>query len=170
MEHPSVYVRYGTGFKRLAEDLMTDRDPLEPPKVFWLYGKSGGGKSYTTYMFFKDKGGCYRSRNNIKWFNKYRQETCLLLDDIRSTNVEFNDLLNIIDCLPYSVETKGGEVPLKSKFIVITAPRHWNTFWPGAAEDFYQLERRITKTISVDDFNTELEFRNHLTDIYSSYY
>lgn len=169
MEHPSVFVRYGTGFKRLAEEMLTDRDPINPPKVFWLYGKSGRGKSYTTYMFFRDKGGVYRCRSNLKWFNNYKQERCLLLDDIRSKSIDFDVLLNILDVLPFSVETKGGETKLNSEFIVITAPRHWNTFWPGVEEDFYQLERRITKTINVDDFNTDLEFRNHLTDIYSSY-
>lgn len=159
LEYSSVYVKYNQGLKRLRSELLIDRD--EMPVVIWIYGETGTGKTRYTYEHFK--GSIYITRSNLKWWDGYDQQKCILIDDFRKEQMVFKDLLQLLDRYPYSVETKGGHVPINSKFIVITAPRTPEIMFAGEGEDLTQLTRRITKIIcSTDD-----SYKETLLNIYN---
>lgn len=153
-------MRYGQGLKRLRYELLPDRD--EKPIVVWIYGESETCKTRWTHEHFKGK--IYFTKSNLKWWDKYDQQLCIFIDEFREEEMTFKDLLRLLDRYPYDVETKGGHVPINSKFIVITSPRSPETMYAGKGEDLYQLTRRITKIICSTDEN----YKETLLDIYNN--
>lgn len=127
--------------------MFSHRDPKKPPKVFWIYGSTGKGKTKLIYDSFESV--CPVS--DFKWpGNFYFQEECLLFDDFRAGDIPFHTLLKIVDRYPYTLAVKGSFVPLNSPFIVITSPKSIRKTFNEFHEDLKQLERRIKAEINID--------------------
>lgn len=125
----------------------TQRDPDTPPKVFWIYGSTGIGKSKLAYDSFESV--CAVS--DLKWpGDNYNQEECLLIDDYREEDMKFNVLLRITDRYPYKLAVKGSSVELNSPFIVITSPYSIDNAFKFINEDLEQLRRRLVAEIHLD--------------------
>jgi hypothetical protein len=123
------------------------RDVKTPPKVFWLYGKSGIGKTKLVYDSFGSDDVC--SVSSYDWLGTgYKQQKCFLLDDFRKSDIKFNTLLKITDRYPFTLFYKGGSIPLNSEYIIITSSRsiqdiYSDTFGYEQDEELYQLLRRV---------------------------
>ncbi|HVB19828.1 MAG TPA: hypothetical protein VNF51_00875 [Candidatus Paceibacterota bacterium] len=131
---------------KFAENLQryyfSHRDPATPPKVYWIHGQTGIGKTSLVYRSFDDI--CSVSDSN--WIGTgYSQNECLLFDDFREGNVSFEQLLKITDRYPYNLFFKGGSIPLNSPFIIFTSPQSIdNSFlWSRKNENLAQLRRRV---------------------------
>lgn len=131
---------------KFAENLqryyLSHRDPAVPPKVYWIHGKTGVGKTLLVYRSFVDI--CSVSDSN--WIGTgYSQNECLLFDDFREGNVPFEKLLQITDRYPCTIFFKGGSIPLNSPFIIFTSPESINNsfHWSHGSENLRQLNRRI---------------------------
>jgi hypothetical protein len=131
---------------KFAENLQryyfAHRDPANPPKVYWIYGKTGVGKTSLVYRCFNDI--CSVSDGN--WIGTgYIQNECLLFDDFREGSPSFEQLLKIADRYPYTLFYKGGSIPLNSPFIIFTSPESidHSFSWSGKRENLEQLKRRI---------------------------
>lgn len=127
----------------------------EPPSVFWIFGKTGTGK---TRCVFKAARRLTRRRDDdiwissggLRWFDGYDGQSVAILDDFRSKHVpNFAFLLRLLDRYPFRVEFKGGMVEWRPRFIFITCPTDPDecfatrkTYHP---EDIAQLHRRITQ-------------------------
>lgn len=146
-ENPSMFVRYAQGFERLEAKLWGPRDPSDPPKVIWLYGPTGTGKSRYVH---ENESNLYVAMSRAQWWEGYNQQPAILIDDFRCNFAPFNEMLRIIDRYPYRVERKGSSVHLNSARIYITSqfPPHmvYNRDKRGD-EDIKQLYRRITKVV-----------------------
>ncbi len=128
------------------------RDIRNPPKVFWIYGSTGIGKSKLVYDSF-DSVCCV---SDLKWpGDNYNQEECLLIDDYREEDMKFHILLRITDRYPYKLAFKGGSVELNSPFVVITTPLSISDTFKFLNEDIKQLKRRLTAEICLDDEKVE---------------
>ena len=55
----------------------------------------------------------------------------------------FNTVLKITDRYPFTLEYKGGQIPLNSPYIVFTSPKCINLTFITGTEDLKQLKRRI---------------------------
>lgn len=137
------------------------RDPAIPPKLFWIYGATGIGKTSLVYRCFED----ICSVSEGKWPGTgYKQNECLLFDDFREGNISFEQLLKIADRYPYDLEYKGGFIPLNSPYIVFTSPESidYSFPWSGKGENLQQLKRRVIE-IYIDSAETaqEVDLRNY---------
>ena len=150
---------------KFAENLQryyfSHRSPDNPPKVFWLYGQTGIGKTSLVFKTFSD----ICSVSDYNWIGTgYSQNECLLFDDIRNHNIPFEQLLKITDRYPYTLFYKGGAIPLNSPFIIFTSPCGISqTFgYQGQHENLNQLRRRLTE-IDLDMVNdvSAVDLRNY---------
>ena len=138
---PGDVIRYHRGISYL-------RGLYEEPRrwktnVFWWYGPTGTGKSFEANQRFPEaywKMGCN------KWWDGYRGEHSVIIDDYRRDLCTFAELLRLLDCYPYRVEYKGGTCHFRARDVVITTPLDPRSTWAGRTEeDLQQLIRRITE-------------------------
>lgn len=159
-EHKGLFVKHHSGItKYLNLDNQVKR--TEPPRVFWLHGGTGTGKTRSVYHKFGiDK--VYSKNVANKWFDNYNQEPCLLLDELRAGQAcaEFSFLLTLTDRYPMSIEVKGASCQVNSPIIVITAPMPPQLMFQSQSEhdSLQQLLRRITQVIEMPCDNWETIF------------
>ena len=129
------------------------RDPLNPVEVFWYYGPPGAGKTRAAYEECLSTGQPFYMKTNTtgKWYDGYRGEKIIILDDIRTKYYPFTHLLSILDRYPCRIESKGATRNLTATKIYITCPDHPRKFAnkyysgdDGFDENVKQLMRRIT--------------------------
>lgn len=160
--HSAFYLRYSRGIKDLVSlTRYVDRNMETPPQVWWLHGDTGLGKTFSVFKHFGQEN-VYKKNCAHKWFDGYRQQKVLLLDELRSTSwCRYEELLAITDCYPFTVETKNGTIPLNSPVIVITSPLSPVLTYQGNKDedDCAQLLRRLGNRVikfnspRVDSFN-----------------
>lgn len=141
-EMPEMIIRYAKGIEKLAELYLKPR--TTKPRVVWLWGKSGVGKSRTAFSV-ESQETCY-SWNQTKWWNGYHQQSRLVIDDFShdtNNDAEFRYLLKLLDRYPMQVETKGGMVQLNSQEIYITCEFPPDHFYDPDTNKYNQLVRRI---------------------------
>lgn len=113
------------------------------PRVWWIYGPSGTGKTELAYELAGEEAYCYGDTGDF--WDGYQGETNIIFDDLRPNDIKFNVLLRLLGKFPARVNVKGTSMAFKGETICITAPFHWKYYVPGN-EDPYQLERRIIIT------------------------
>lgn len=138
-EYPGDVIRYHRGISYLRG--LYERPRTWKTNVFWWYGPTGTGKSFEAYQRFPEaywKMGCN------KWWDGYRGESAVIIDDYRPDLCTFAELLRLLDRYPYRVEFKGGSSQFVARDLVITCPKHPRDMWATRTEeDIQQLLRRI---------------------------
>jgi len=129
-----------------------------PPKVFWLFGPTGTGKTRCAFQSGIQLSGIgdtgiWISSGGLRWFDGYDGQPVVIFDDFRTKDVKFAFLLRLLDRYPMAVEFKGGFVNWIPKFIFITAPSTPDDIFATRLhykpEDMQQLHRRLTKVIEL---------------------
>lgn len=110
------------------------------PKVYWLYGPTGTGKTKKAYEILGED--CYTAMSTGKWWEGYDGHENVLIDDMRKDFMKFHELLRLLDRYAMKVETKGGSRQFLAKTIVITSCYH-PEFLFETREDIQQMLRRI---------------------------
>ncbi|AUM61940.1 Rep [uncultured virus] len=136
-ERPDVYIKYPRGMEKL-DAFYNEKKRDFKPTVYWLYGPSGTGKTRYVYEHETD---LWISGSNLKWWDGYKGQEAVLIDDFRETDCDFKTMIRLLDRYPFRVENKGGTREIYSKRMYITTPyspkRTFNT-----TEELYQLTRR----------------------------
>lgn len=161
-----VYVKYNKGLTLLSNLLQAERDRTIAPKVVWIHGPTGTGKTRST-IDFADKvfglGGYWLSAGSLEWFDGYGYQKCAILDDLRTQGCKFAQLLRLLDRYQYRVPIKGGFVDWIPEYIFITAPMGPRAMWSLKTEEqLEQLERRCTYVLDSRDGITGSILRNLL--------
>lgn len=126
VEHPETYIRYNRGMEKLADMLLEDRDPNNPPVCIWIYGPTGSGKTSTIYKYF-DTSEVYVKMSNNKWWDGYLQQRVVLLNEYKG-GIDREDILQWFDRYPCCIERKGGVTKLNSPIMIVTSlygPGYW---------------------------------------------
>jgi len=114
------------------------------PKVYWLYGASGAGKSREARRLCSELGeDPYVKSTGSKWWNGYDRHTAVIIDDFRDSWWPLTYMLALIDRYEFLVETKGGMRQFVPKLIIITSVKPPSGFYRRIDECSVQLMRRI---------------------------
>lgn len=117
---------------------MPDRVELDN---YWYYGEAGVGKSRMAREKFGDS---LYSKCLNKWFDDYKDEDTILLDDFgKSHNILGDHLKRWSDIYPFQVEEKGASYTIRPKRIVVTSNYHPRDIWADKEGMIDPLTRRF---------------------------
>lgn len=119
---------------------------VEPPlqiarEVIWLYGETGSGKTRWAY----DNYPLLYRKSTYKWWDGYKGQETVLIDEFRAGWCTFAALLELIDRYGYRGEVKGGHVCVTAVRFIFTSNISPLDMFDGIAkvEDLKQLARRL---------------------------
>lgn len=125
-----LYLSHYSTLKRIAIDEAVIPDTLSwhkgsPPNE-WHWGPSGTGKSKHCRESFPD---AYIKMTN-KWWEGYKDEETVLIEDIGMTHLYLGDHLKIwADRYGFRSEVKGSSAVLRPQRIIVTSNYHPEELW-----------------------------------------
>lgn len=141
-------------FKVRAEHLQSTQKERNTTCIF-ITGPSGVGKTTLAKKIATEKGFAYfisSGSNDI--LDGYRQEPCIILDDIRPSSLGLSDLLKMLD--PYtasSVKSRYKNKYLNCELIIVTTILDIDNFYQNVfseqKEPVTQLKRRFKLYIRI---------------------
>jgi hypothetical protein len=150
-EVPGSTLRYLGNAEKVIEIYREHR--TGPPEITWIWGPPGTGKTSSVIALFGEDNVFIK--DNTKWWPNYKQQECILQDEIDLAQWDRNDLLRLWDRYQYEGQTKGGYVKINSPFIYITSEAE--PFGLDAAQ-----RRRIKRIVHVDVILAEREDRERM--------
>lgn len=110
------------------------------PKVIWLWGPTGSGKTRAAYAH----DPClYKQTSTDGWFDGYYDQKTICIDDFDKHTFPIRELLQILDGYKYNAKVKGGFQQLKADTIFITSHMEPSHYFP--TERFSEINRRISE-------------------------
>lgn len=125
--------------------------------VFFISGLSGSGKTTYAKMMAQKHGWSYfMTGTGNDLLDGYKYEDCLILDDVRGRNFEYEGLLHMLDndnIMEY--KSRYHNKKITSQFIILTTSQSYEDFVKDIPEseneDDYQMDRRVNIKILMDD-------------------
>ena len=144
-------------------------NPDRKLEVIFIHGATGTGKTYNAKKIAKKRGYdvCISSASNDPW-QDYLGQRCVIADDVRDTNFEFEELLKLLDNDTSStVQARYGNKVLSCELLILTSSVPL-AFWYKSLmfskrEDLKQLYRRITAYVELTE--TEILLYNAIDDV-----
>lgn len=146
---PTTFIKFHKGIKALAMTRMTHR--TERPTIEWRWGLSGRGKTW--HVIHKHGRENVYIKDATKWWDGYRQQEVILIDDFDGS-WPFRNFLRLLDENQYEGEVKCDYIPVNSPFIYVTCEFPPSHFWSGTALE--QMETRLTTIVEVTGKNRRL--------------
>ncbi|AGA18440.1 hypothetical protein [uncultured marine virus] len=143
---PLVYAYQG---HNLAKNVVRPAPHRPDITARWLFGPSGSGKTRKAWARWAEEDSAdpapYAKISTVKWWNGYRGEKTVIIDDLTKGGLGLHHLLTWCDRYPTQVETKGGMEPLYATEFIITSNYTPEEVFPDAgAESVVALRRRFT--------------------------
>lgn len=112
----------------------------EDLKIICIKGDTGIGKTYWAWHTFPDLFSPYYGNSGI-WWDGYEGQETILLEEYRG-QLPLQKLLQVLDPYPLRLEVKGGCVPARFKFIIITTNTHPNDWYQDKPGQFTRDKER----------------------------
>lgn len=144
MEAPTMYHQYGRTLEKIEDVIMRKKYRTEMTEGIWLWGETGVGKSHKAFENYNEEN-CYQWTNDNGWWDGYRQQETVIMNDFRG-EISYNMLLQLIDKWPMKVSRRGREpMPFLSKKIIITSSKSPEQIYRHRDEEdkIEQLLRRL---------------------------
>ena len=113
--NPGAYVRYANGLQKLS---LTLEPPTRDVRVVAYWGEAGSGKTESA-MKSGDFYMLSQNTNGTLWFDGYRGQKTLILDDFYGW-LKYGDLLKILEGHPYRCQMKGSSTWAHWTTVIIT--------------------------------------------------
>lgn len=105
------------------------------PKVLYIYGTTGHGKSYNTRRACEDMGlSMYWKPSGDKWWPNYDNEDVVILEEFTSC-FTLSTFLQLCDAQPHEVQFKGGWHKFDSPYIIILTNTDPEEQYPNQKRD-----------------------------------
>nr|QTE03334.1 MAG: replication-associated protein [Ciconia boyciana CRESS-DNA-virus sp.] len=155
--YPEMYVKYGKGLEKLADHYEEGR--RVKPKVTYIFGDSDSGKSH--YACEKIAKGEYYSKDPKKcWWDGWKGEDIIVIDDMDGWIVDRNYTLRLLDKYQMMVEVKGGMKKFNAKQIVITSNRSPRYIGSSLGFGSKAFLRRLDKVIYMKERKVDRVWTN----------
>ena len=123
------------------------------PKVLYIYGETGIGKSYNTEEALKENGATfYFKLSGSRWWPLYDQQAVVVLEEFSSC-FTCSQFLQLCDRAPFHVEYKGGHCQFNSPFIIIISNMSPGEQYAGVKRDklcqWDAYMRRVSNSIDM---------------------
>lgn len=169
--HGVEVVKYYKGLSVLRSMLGARRS--EPPRVFWLHGTTGVGKTRLAVEYGEKyhNGDYWLSNGSLQWFDGYEGQPVAIFDDFRSKHCSFSQLLRLLDRYSIRVPFKGGFVDFTPAVIFITSPYTPDQCFEvrdrHLPEDTKQLGRRLTSIIDIPEELDDAAVAEHVSNLHA---
>lgn len=135
---PKIALKYASGCIKAASKFPP---PMrEDLKVICIKGDTGIGKTWWAWHEFPDLFSPYYGNTGI-WWDGYDGQETVLLEEYRG-QLPLQKLLQVLDPYPLRLEVKGGCVPAKFRFIIITTNTHPNDWYQDKPGQFTRDKER----------------------------
>lgn len=164
---PTAFVKYHAGVTALARALLPIPPLIRDVSVFWYYGPTGTGKSWTALQEALSaagglEGDVFRwTVPNLKFASSsYNGQRFVIMDELRSTwqHFTFGYLLTLLDKYRAETELKGGDLFWAPTHIWITTPLH--------PADFVTDEERRGNPMAIGQLTRRITVCKHFTELY----
>jgi len=113
----NVLVRHWTGLHKI--NMYYDEPVFRPDiEVLYWWGEPGTGKSWQARELYPN---AYRKVSTTKWWDNYKGQKEVIIDDLVPNCINIGKLLNWLDKYECLIEIKGGNLALKADKFVITS-------------------------------------------------
>lgn len=129
-----IYVRYCKNLEWIrAQNEPVPKDLDGELKHVWIHGPAGVGKSRVARIL---SGGNFYSKNLNKWWDGYKGQPFVVIDEVSTKNAEWmGDLLKIwADRYAFNSETKGSSRVIRPICIIVTSNYSINDLWSPAQD------------------------------------
>lgn len=160
-KYPDLYFRHNRSIKdalSLAIAKNTRRTWKTHVTVFWNTDPNGGNGK--TRKCWDEAGGpenkdvFIMTRNMKGWWDGYRGQPYVIIDDFRIAAWDRDELVTLFDRYPMPVNVKGGSVEWLATHIWISTNEDPETWWDRDAMS--QLKRRIERIEKVENYDGNL--------------
>lgn len=165
--HFSLWLRYPRLVERWYSAGFVARKASDGFKCTLLFGAPGLGKSYYVERFVTD----FFRKQPGQWFDGYRGERRILLDDFRGSSMSHTEFKLLVDRYPLRVQVKGAYVEMGAQEFYITSNYRPEEWWSpetiGQAGVDATL-RRISEVLYFEEFCAYRHFTDYAS--FSRYY
>lgn len=142
-QYPREYIKYHGGIDKCVRIMQPKLERWTETEVIVLLGPTGCGKTRFAVTFDPYRIPVPSTDTAPVWFDGYRGQDTVLLDDYRGT-ITYDLLLHITDGYPMAVPVKGGFVERNwTRVLITTNYRNVGEWHPS--KDLEPLLRRITR-------------------------
>lgn len=139
-------------FDKMLEEI--EKDELKAPRVIYLTGASGNGKTYGAYKlalknYKKEDIGKITINNNFFNITK-KYAKCYVVEEFRDSQLKACDFLQFTDKYGYNANIKGGFQCLRPEMIIICSIIPAEEIYKNNNEINKQFRRRITEYYEID--------------------
>lgn len=129
-------------------------DDLKAPKIIYLTGASGNGKTYGAYKialqhYSKEDIGRIQINNNFFNITK-KYAKCYVVEEFRDSQLRASEFLQFTDKYGYNANIKGGFQFLRPEIIIICSIIPAEELYRNVNEITTQFKRRITEYYEID--------------------
>lgn len=122
-DHFGLSLRYSKGLSTWFN--LNERTPVRSePKIYWLWGPTGNGKSYRIQKALETKMEdvyCLSETTSGAWWDKYQGQTIVWMDDLRGAWMKMHMMLRILQSAPCQVSARGvGHWLMATTFFITT--------------------------------------------------
>jgi len=142
---PHMYVKYANNMEKLGQFYTAMDTQFRKIEVNVLVGPAGCGKTRSVWEneAFDDVYPLTTYGKGRTWFQGYMGEKVLLIDDFNG-QIEYTELLRLLDGYKMYIETKGGSALAQWTKVYITSNYPWKDWYAGNY-NLDALARRITR-------------------------